>query len=129
MTKKQAIDRFAHRKTLAAALAGALSLAPGFALADEGGVSFWLPGLFGSLAATPQQPGFGLALIYYHTSVSAGRGTEFVRGGAVVAGLNARADLGLVAPSYVFETPVLGAQAALAVLIPVGNSRAAVDAT
>src|SRR3954463_3552558 len=24
--------------------------------ADEGGVSFWLPGLFGSLAATPLQP-------------------------------------------------------------------------
>ena len=129
MMSKQTIDRFAHRKTLAAALAGALALTPGFALADEGGVSFWLPGLFGSLAATPQQPGLSLALIYYHTSVSAGRGSEFVRGGAVVAGLNARADLGLIAPSFVFETPVLGAQAALAVMIPVGNSRATVDAT
>ena len=41
------------------------------ALADEGGVSFWLPGIYGSLAAAPQQPGWSLPLIYYHTSVSA----------------------------------------------------------
>ena len=40
--------------------------------ADEGGVSFWLPGLFGSLAAAPQQPGWSLSTIYYHTTVSAG---------------------------------------------------------
>lgn len=25
--------------------------------ADEGGVSFWLPGIYGSLAAAPLQPG------------------------------------------------------------------------
>jgi hypothetical protein len=30
---------------------------PTVATADEGGVSFWLPGFFGSLAAAPQQPG------------------------------------------------------------------------
>src|ERR1700745_1327527 len=41
------------------------------ALADESGVSFWVPGFFGSLAATPQQPGWSLANIYYHTDVSA----------------------------------------------------------
>src|SRR5215472_11031995 len=28
------------------------------AMADEGGVSFWLPGFFGSLAAAPMQPGW-----------------------------------------------------------------------
>ena len=42
------------------------------ALADESGVSFWVPGFFGSLAATPQQPGWSLGNIYYHTSISAG---------------------------------------------------------
>src|SRR5208282_5719864 len=31
---------------------------PQAGLADEGGVSFWIPGLFGSLAATPQQAGW-----------------------------------------------------------------------
>ena len=41
--------------------------------ADEGGVSMWLPGLFGSLAAVPQQqPGWSGMTTYYHTSVSAG---------------------------------------------------------
>ena len=40
------------------------------ASADEGGVSFWLPGLFGSLAATPLQPGLTFSSTYYHTSVT-----------------------------------------------------------
>ena len=31
--------------------------APNFARADEGGVSFWLPGEFGSFAAVPGEPG------------------------------------------------------------------------
>ena len=38
-----------------------LASLPGVAHADEGGVSFWVPGFFGSLAATPQQPGWSLA--------------------------------------------------------------------
>ena len=42
------------------------------AKADEGGVSFWIPGFFGSLAAAPQRPGGRLSNIYYHTTVSAG---------------------------------------------------------
>ena len=62
----------------------AVSSAPKVALADEGGVSFWLPGFFGSLAAAPQQPGWSLTSIYYHTSVSAGadvaRAREFETG-------------------------------------------------
>jgi hypothetical protein len=31
-----------------------------FAEADEGGVSFWIPGFFGSLAAAPLQPGMSV---------------------------------------------------------------------
>src|SRR5262249_58239188 len=50
----------------------AVASAPRVALADEGGVSFWLPGFFGSLAAAPQQPGWSLTSIYYHTPLSAG---------------------------------------------------------
>ena len=99
------------------------------ALADEGGVSFWIPGLFGSLAATPQQPGWSLGNIYYHTSVSAGadvaRAREFTlnrvpANGTVNANLNlninATADLGLVIPTYVFATPVLGGQASVSLM-------------
>ena len=54
-----------------ALVCGALALAcfANAAKADEGGVSFWIPGFFGSLAATPQQPGMSLtANIYYHTT-------------------------------------------------------------
>src|SRR5262245_1954784 len=40
------------------------------ARADEGGVGSWLPGSFGSLAATPLQPGWSLGLIYLHSDSS-----------------------------------------------------------
>jgi hypothetical protein len=43
--------------------------------------------------------------------------------------LAARADLYLAVPSYVFEQRLFGAQAALAIAIPFGRSRGAVDAT
>ena len=89
--------------------------------ADEGGVSFWLPGLFGSLAAVPQQPGWSLTSVYYHTSVSAGadvaRAREFQIGkipvnltANVSAKLDARADLAFALPTYTFATPVFGGQ-------------------
>jgi integral membrane sensor domain MASE1 len=39
--------------------------------ADEDGISFWIPGLFGSLAAVPQQPGWSVTAITYFTDVSA----------------------------------------------------------
>ena len=63
----------------AALLCVAVCSSSNFARADDGGVSFWVPGFFGSLAATPQQPGFSLALIYYHSSVSAGGDVAFAR--------------------------------------------------
>jgi hypothetical protein len=94
------------------------------AKADEGGVSFWLPGLYGSLAAAPQQPGWQFADIYYHATVSAGgdvaAGREFTLGAftrtvnlSLNASLNARADLDFVSTSYVFASPVLGGQLAV----------------
>src|SRR5262245_13698491 len=94
---------------------------PTIATADEGGVSFWLPGFFGSLAATPLQAGWSVTSIYYHTSVSAGadvaRAREFLTGriplsltANVSASLQARADLGLLMPTYTFPASVLGGQ-------------------
>jgi hypothetical protein len=40
--------------SVALAFGSTLSL-PAIAFADEDGVSFWIPGFFGSLAAVPQQ--------------------------------------------------------------------------
>src|SRR3954449_3380406 len=51
--------------------AAALLASPDTARADESGISFWLPGLYGSLSATPTTPGWSVATIYYHTSVNA----------------------------------------------------------
>jgi hypothetical protein len=110
------------------------------ALADEGGVSFWVPGFFGSLAATPQQPGFSLATIYYHTSVDAGSDVAFARqvarghittnfNGNLNARLDADADLGMMIPTYVFATPFLGGQATILGILPFGRNQASVDAT
>ena len=42
--------------TAALVCAGAVAATASVAVADESGVSFWLPGIFGSLAATPTTP-------------------------------------------------------------------------
>jgi hypothetical protein len=104
-------------------------LAPTIALADEGGVSFWIPGFFGSLAAAPQQPGWSLTTIYYHDSVSAGADAAIARERTLGniplnlnltatfnASLSARPDLDLLMASYVFKTPILGGQASVSLL-------------
>jgi hypothetical protein len=100
-------------------LQAAIVLALGFVIpaeADENGLSFWLPGQFGSFAATPGQPGWTWVTAYYHPSVSSGGGAQFPRGGRVDLGLEGRGDLVLFGPSYTFETPLLGAQPSLSVL-------------
>ena len=97
------------------------------ARADEGGVSFWHPGIFGSLAAVPQQPGWSLSTSYYHTDVSANgdvaRAREFEIGripgnvsASLSATLNATGDLASITPTYVFATPVLGGQASVGMM-------------
>jgi len=56
---------------IASVALGAVAAVPEIARADEGGVSFWIPGLYGSLAAVPGTPGWSVTEIYYHDSVSA----------------------------------------------------------
>jgi hypothetical protein len=118
---------------------GAAALISTFAIcntarADEGGVSFWIPGFFGSLAAVPQQaPGWSVSTVYYHTSVSAG--ADVARARAITIGqiplnvtasasarVNANVDLGFVAATYTFATPVLGAQASASLLTAYGSN-------
>ncbi len=104
-----------------------LALSPNMARADESGVSFWLPGLFGSLAAVPTTPGWSLGSIYYHTSVSGGGNVAAAReiqigrftpnvNVSLNLNLNAQADLLLLAPTYTFATPVLGGQFAVSMM-------------
>lgn len=53
--------------SLVLALGAAVSLQT-LSYADEDGISFWLPGIFGSLAAVPQQPGFTFTVSNYFDS-------------------------------------------------------------
>src|SRR5215468_8904666 len=62
---------------VAALVVAVLELMPATARSDEGGVSFWLPGLYGSLAATPVGPGWFYESFYYHWTGNAG--AEVVR--------------------------------------------------
>jgi hypothetical protein len=130
---------FAHR-CFAASLVGALALVAKPALADQGGVSFWVPGLFGSFASSPLQPGFSLATIYYHTSVEASGGlaaakqVEIGRLRPTVRAnldlnLNGKADLVFASPSYVFDTKVFGGQFAVSMLAAYGRNSASIDGT
>jgi hypothetical protein len=68
-------ERFCRGLSLAQQIVGAavasvaiISL-PATSFADENGISFWLPGIYGSLAAVPQQPGWSFAAINYYDSV------------------------------------------------------------
>jgi hypothetical protein len=133
---------FIRRWTTAAVVAGSVVVATGPAFADQGGVSFWLPGQFGSLAAVPGQPGFNFASVYYHTSVGAGGrvGAEkqveigqLNRNVNINVDLNvdlkARADLLFLVPGYIFETPIFGGQLGVNMAIIPGRNRATLDGT
>jgi hypothetical protein len=134
---RQASHRLAHSAGLAMLLFGSLS---GAAYADEGGVSYWLPGRFGSLAATPQVPGWSWAEVYYHTSVGASGGVAAAKqiqigripanvNVSLNASLNAQADLVLLNPTYTFATPVLGGQLAIGVTGLFGRASTGIDGT
>jgi hypothetical protein len=107
----------------------AIASVPRASIADQGGISFWLPGLFGSLAAVPGQPGWSLSTLYVHTSVAANAGKSFPLNGQIVTGLKGGGNLAAVGPTYTFTTPVLGGQAALSLLAIGGGSEASISAT
>jgi hypothetical protein len=127
-------SKFLRRCFRVGTAAALFALPAQIARADEGGVSFWIPGFFGSLAAVPAQaPGWSVSSVYWHDSVSAGgdvaRAREFEIGRVPVnltanfsGNVNANLDLGLVAGTYTFATPVLGAQASASLLAVYGSN-------
>ena len=123
-----------------AVVGSALVASTAMSRADENGISFWIPGFFGSLAATPQQAGWSVASVYYHTDVSGNGNVALSReitigqfnpalNASLSANVNARADLGMLIPSYVFATPVLGGQASVSLLGMYGRNDTSLDAT
>lgn len=106
---------------------GGIVAVPTASMADENGISFWIPGLFGSLAAIPQQPGWSIAIINYYDSVRAGADVSTSReitigkltptvNISINANVNANIDVALVSPGYAFATPVFGGQLFLGVM-------------
>ena len=127
---------------LAVSIAGTITVSTATnSLAAEGGVSFWVPGFFGSLSATPQVPGFSFGNILYYSQVSADGNVAFAKqvplgninvnfNGNFNANVHGSAEpLYLAAPGYTFATPVLGGQANVTVAIPYGRIQSSVDAT
>ena len=133
-------DSSRRRPVFGAALISLIAAAgiPSLAFADEGGVSFWLPGTFDSFAALPDQPGWAFSATYYHASASAGASVAAARTisiGALKPGLQVNLaatthqtqDSLYLEPGYVFATPVLGGQAAVSVSTVLARSGTAVD--
>lgn len=130
-----------HRAWLvAAAISAALGLAPSASFADEGGVSFWLPGLYGSLAAVPVAPGWSDLNFFYNTNVHAGADVGTAREITIgrfnptvnlnlSATLNADTSIVWINPSYTFASPVLGGQFAVGLGGFVGHGSTTVSGT
>jgi hypothetical protein len=115
-----------------------VAFASNLAKADEGGVSFWLPGFYGSLAAAPVQPGWSFASIYYHAT--AGASGEVAAAREVTIGrfnpnvnvnlnvnLSARPDIEFLTSAYTFATPVLGGQLTVSLSGAFGHLAANLD--
>jgi hypothetical protein len=72
--KSGSAARFWRWQLCVVAIVAFLALPDQVARADEGGVSFWLPGQFGSLAAVPVAPGWSLGgSLLSHDGTSVGR--------------------------------------------------------
>jgi hypothetical protein len=122
----------------AAASAIALYSPSSIARADDGGISFWLPGQSASFAASPQVPGWALGVVYYHTNVEAfgsAAASREITIGRIPANVNvnlslslgAQGDLVILAPTYTFAQPVLGGQLSLGVSSWFGQSAASIS--
>jgi hypothetical protein len=128
------------RPTAAFLALSAFACSTSVALADEGGVGFWFPGLFGSLSAVPQVPGWALGIVNLYNPVSGGGNVAAARQVTINnlpvnvnvnlnATIKANPNLVLVDPSYVFATPVFGGQLAASLAGAYGRSIAGLSGT
>ena len=99
------------------------------AAADEAGSSFWVPGTYGSFAATPSQPGWSSESVFYHATAAASADRGFARAGEIHTGVKSPLDYVMWTPTYTFATPVLGGQAAVSMTALWGRNTTSVSAT
>jgi hypothetical protein len=134
-------SRIRSRVLTACFAVAAVAATTTMSLADENGISFWIPGLFGTFAASPLQPGWSLTSTYYHDDVSASGNAALAReisigqfNPKINININANVhakdvDLGWILPTYVFATPFFGGQASASLLLGYGNNDTTLNAT
>jgi hypothetical protein len=79
------------------------------ARADEGGVSYWTPGQYGSFAAIAPSAGWSLPLMFYNYGGSASASQPLTRGHLLTEGLSGSFDGLFVVPTYTLGSTILGA--------------------
>ena len=60
------------------------------ARADQGGVSFWVPGIYASMAAVPPDPGFSMPSTFWFYSGKGDRSDRFGIGGLITTGVEVK---------------------------------------
>ena len=98
------------------------------AKADEGGVSFWLPGQYASFAAIPPEPGFSMPLVTYYYSGDAPGDQLIEKGRDLLFGVDARYLGQFIIPTYSPDTEVWGGRVAFYLATLVANSDVSADA-
>jgi hypothetical protein len=98
-------------------------------LADQGGIPFWVSGQFASLAAVPQDPGIYLPVMVYYFQGSASVSKTFQRGTTIAAGLESKAPLMLLSPTYVPDVKIVGGRPAFSIGFAGGYNWASAELT
>lgn len=105
----------------------ALPFATTVVLADEGGVSFWLPGQYASFAAIAPEPGFSLPMQTYTYSGNAGATKALNRGGQASFGLDSDFAAQFLTPTWTPDATFLGARPSFSLTLFPGWSRTSAD--
>ena len=123
-------SRWSRSSVVAGLLSAVLTIAPfRTATADEAGVSFWLPGQYGSFAAVPGTAGLSFEATFYHATASANAHASFERDSHIEVGMKSPSDFVMLTPTYSFEGELLGGQPALGMTALIGRNVTSVSAT
>ena len=105
----------------------ALAVTGGTAVADEGGVSFWLPGQYASFAAIAPSPGFSLPMQSYYYSGSAGATKALSRGDDLSFGVDTEFFGQFFVPTWTPDTKLWGAQPSFSLALFPGWNETSAD--